>query len=145
MSTDLGGVFKEFLGYDDPKEIELVEKIAEKTRMGKIIWERTPSSLVATAPGMQMSFVRSSSSPLDSMYGLGLGAGGGWEIFSIRSQQGAEIIKVEQPSSATLFGAPTSTPPPRSKLLEAVDALYSTANSKGQGDIDRALNVIKNL
>jgi hypothetical protein len=44
-----------------------------------------------------------------------------------------------------LFAAPTSTPPPRSKLLEAVDALYSVANSRGQGDIDKALNVIKNL
>jgi hypothetical protein len=144
MSTDLGGVFKEFLGYDDPKEIELVEKIAEKTRMGKIVWQRTASSLVATAPGMQLSFVRSSSSPLDSMYGLGLGAGGGWEIFSIRSQQGAEIMKVEQPSQPT-FGLPSSTPPPRGKLLEAVDALYSTANSRGQADIDKALNAIKNL
>jgi hypothetical protein len=139
MSTGLGGI-KENLGYDDPKEIELVEKIAEKTRMGKIVWERTPSSLIATAPGMQISFVRSSPwGALDSM------VGGWWEIFSIRSKQGAEIMKVEQPSSIAYFGVPTSTPPPRSKLLEAVDALYSTANSRGQGDIDKALNVIKNL
>ncbi len=137
MSTDLGGVFKEFIGYDDPKEIELVEKIAEKTRMGKIVWNGTASSLVATAPGMQMSFVRSSSWRESIL-------GGGWEIFSIRSQQGTEIMKVEQPSQQT-FGLPASTQPPRSKLLEAVDALYSVANSRGQGDIDKALNVIKNL
>jgi hypothetical protein len=143
MSTDLGSVFNRVLGYEDPKEIELVEKIAEKTRMGKIVWERTPCSLVASAPGMQMSFVRPSSG-LESAL-LSLGVGGGWEIFSIRSQQGAEIMKVEQPSNIAYFGVPTSTPPPRSKLLEAVDALYSTANSRGQGDIDKALNVIKNL
>jgi hypothetical protein len=138
MSSGLGGVFKEFIGYDDPKEIELVEKIAEKTRMGKIVWERTSSSLVATAPGIQMSFVRSF-----SVLGDILG-GGGWEIFSIRSLQGTEIMKVEQPSQPT-FGLAASTPPPRSKLLEAVDALYSVANSRGQGDIDKALNVIRNL
>jgi hypothetical protein len=138
MSTGLGGISKEYFGYDDPKEIELVEKIAEKTRMGKIVWERTPSSLVATAPGMQISFVRSSSW-WESILG------GGWEIFSIRSQQGAEIMKVEQPSGLPTFGMPASTPPPRSKLLEAVDALYSTANSRGQGDIEKALNVIDNL
>jgi hypothetical protein len=36
-------------------------------------------------------------------------------------------------------------PTPRSKLLEAVDALYSVANSRGKSDIDKALNVIKNL
>ena len=135
MSTDLGGVFKEFIGYDDPKEIELVEKIAEKTRMGKIVWNGTASSLVATAPGMQMSFVRSSS-PLGNILG-------GWEIFSIRSQQGAEIMKVEHPSSGVLV--PTPLRLPRGKLLEAVDGLYSVANSRGQGDIDKALNVIKNL
>jgi hypothetical protein len=142
MSTDLGSAFK-FLGYDDPKEIELVEKIAEKTRMGKIVWERTSSSLVATAPGMRMSFVRSSSGIEMALQSLGIGSS--WEMFSIRSQQGVEIMKVEQPSSMAYFGVPTLTPPPRGKLLEAVDALYSTANSKGQGDIDKALNVIKNL
>jgi hypothetical protein len=141
MSSGLGSI-KENLGYADPKEIELVEKIAEKTRRGKIVWERTTSSLVATAPGMQMSFVRSG---LESaLLSLGL-AGGSWEIFSIRSQQGAEIMKVEQPSNLAYFGVPSSTPPPRSKLLEAVDELYSTANSRGQGDIDKALDVIKNL
>jgi hypothetical protein len=142
MSTGLSGISKEYFGYDDPKEIELVEKIAEKTRLGKIVWERTRSSLVATAPGMQISFVRSSV-PIEGMHGLDI-VTGGWEIFSVRSQQGAEIVKVEQPS-LPVFGLPASTPPPRSKLLEAVDALYSTANSRGQGDIDKALDVIKNL
>ncbi len=142
MSTGLGGV-EENLSYDDPKEIELVEKIAEKTRMGRIVWERTPSSLVATAPGMQMSFVRSSSGIESALFSLGLG--GWWEIFSIRSQQGAEIMKVEQPSSGVLMRPPTSTPPPRSKLVEAVDALYAVAAIRGQADIDKALDVIKNL
>ncbi len=141
--SSLGGI-KQNLGYDDPKEIELVEKIAEKTRMGKIVWERTPSSLVATAPGMQISFVRASSALDAALQSLGV-SGGGWEIFSIRSQQGTEIMKVEQPSSLPYFGMTTSTPPPRSKLLEAVDALYSLAASRGQGDIDKALNVIRNL
>jgi hypothetical protein len=140
MSAGVGGISDEYLGYDDPKEIELVEKIAEKTRMGKIVWQRTASSLVATAPGMRLSFVRSSSSYLESTF-LG---GGGWEIFSIRSQQGEEILKVEQPSLPA-FGLPASTPPPRSKLLEAVDALYMVAASRGHGDIDKALSVINNL
>jgi hypothetical protein len=141
MSSGLDGL-KISSGYDDPKEIELVEKIAEKTRMGKIVWERTPSSLVATAPGMQISFVRSSSALDSALQSLGLGSS--WDIFSIRNRQGAEIMKVDQPSLPT-FGLPASTSPARSKLLEAVDALYSTANSRGQGDIDKALNVIKNL
>ena len=140
MSTGLGGISKEYFGYDDPKEIELVEKLAEKTRMGKIVWERTSSSLVATAPGMQISFVRSS--PWGALDCL---VGGWWEIFSIRSEHGAEIMKVEQPSGTPYFGVPASTPVPRGKLLEAVDALYSVAADRGQGDIDKAIDVIKNL
>jgi hypothetical protein len=128
------------LAPDDAKEIELVEKIAEKTRMGKLVWERTPSSLVAAAPGMQMSFVRSS--PWGALEAI---AGGWWEIFSIRSQQGAEIVKVEQPPSLAYFGLSESTPLQRSKLLDSVDALYLVANSRGQGDIDKALNVINSL
>jgi hypothetical protein len=145
MSTGLGNnALRRYLEYDDPKEVELVEKIAEKTRIGKINWESTASSLVATAPGMQISFVRPSS-PLESAAGVLLGVGL-WEIFSIRSQQGAEILKVEQPSSLPYFGVPApSTLLPRSKLIEAVDALYSVAASRGHADIDKALNVIKNL
>jgi hypothetical protein len=143
MNSGLSGI-KESLGHDDPKQIELVEKIAEKTRMGKIVWERGPSSLLATAPGMQLSFVRSSPGIESAYLSLGLG-GGSWEMFSIRGQQGAEIMKVEQPSSLAYFQVPESTPPPRSKLIEAVDALYSVAASRGQGDIDKALNVIRNL
>jgi hypothetical protein len=141
MSTDLGGISNEYLGYDDPKEIELVEEIAEKTRMGKIVWERTPPFLVATAPGMRLSFARSSTGLESALFSLGLG--GWWEIFSIRGQQGAEIMKVEEPSSGVLLGSPTPTP--RSKLLKAVDALYTEAASREHGDIDKALNVIKNL
>lgn len=136
MSSNLRNLFGEAPSYDDPKEVELVEKIAEKTRAGKIVWERTPSSLVGTAPGMQISFVRSSA--WDSLNTI---VGSWWEIFSIRSQQGAEIMKVEQPPT---FGIPSPIPP-RGKLLEAVDTLYSLAASRGHGDIDRALNVINNL
>ncbi|SRR6266851_6129972 len=116
MSSNLGGLFKEFSGYDDPKEIELVEKIAEKTRMGKIIWERTASSLVATAPGMQISFVRSSS-PLEGMYGLGVGAGG-WEIFSIRSQQGGDQ-HISEPSFIRAIHAKQTSRGCRCALLDS--------------------------
>ena len=142
MNSGLSGI-KESLGQDDRKQIELVEKIAEKTRMGKIVWERGPSSLVASAPGMQLSFVRVSAGIETALFNLGLG--GWWEMFSIRSQQGAEIMKVEQSSSGVLFEPPTLAPSPRSKLLESVDSLYLVAASRGQADIDKALNVIKSL
>jgi hypothetical protein len=141
MSTDWGNFASAILGgAGDSKQIELVENVIEKTRLGKITWAKTGSTLVANVPGMQLSFVRSS-----SPYASILAGGGAWDVFSIRSQQGSEIMKVEQ--SATLFWAatPPTAPPPRGKLLETVDRLYSIADAKGQGDIDNAINTIKNL
>jgi hypothetical protein len=131
--------------YEDPKQIELVESITEKTRLGKIVWQSSPSSLVAVVPPMQMNFVRSTT--VNALANRLLG-GGTWDIFSIRRQDGTEILKVEQPSNLWAVprgGASPPEPVTRSKLIQAVDSLYSIAASKGQGDIDNAINVIKNL
>lgn len=144
MSTDWAKILVAFAG-DDPKQIELIENITEKTKSGKIAWEKTPSTLVANVPGMQLSFVRSSPSYLTA-----LGGGGEWDLFSIRTQQGSEIMKVEQPLlpfwAATPPSEPPFAPPARSRLLQAVDALYLVADTKGQvNQIDNAIHVIKNL
>jgi hypothetical protein len=152
MSSDSSNLARLLSGFDnDPKEIELVENIIEKTKAGKIVWQKQPSALVATVSSMQMNFVRSSSA--GAILGRTLGGGGGaWEMFSIRRVDGTEILKVEQPSMSFLSvlippppGSPPPTPPPRSKLLQSVDRLYSIADVRGQGDIDNAINVIKNL
>jgi hypothetical protein len=147
MSSNVDDIFRALIGsYEDPKQIELVNSITEKTKAGKIVWAKTPSSLVANVPGMQMSFVRSAP-PMNAAL-ASLGVGSGWEIFSIRSPHGAEIMKAEQPAKwlvAPPPGTTASTPPPRSKLVQAVDALYSIADVKGEGDIDKAISVIKNL
>jgi hypothetical protein len=150
MSSDYGNLFGTLAGYEDPKEIELVENIIAKTKAGKILWQRQASSLVATVATMQMNFVRSSSA--NALVGRILGGGGAWDMFSIRRQDGTEILKVEQPQTSFLVfspptpaGAPRPAPPQRSKLLQAVDRLYSIADVKGPGDIDKAIDVIKNL
>jgi hypothetical protein len=151
MSTDFGAVFKTLSGYEDPKEIELVENVIAKTKAGKIIWQRQSSSLFATVGALQMNFVHSSTS--NALAARLLGVGGSWDIFSIRRQNGTEILKVAQPQTGMLagLGAPPTPPgsqvppPSRSKLLQAVDTLYEIASSRGQGDIDNAIDVIKNL
>jgi hypothetical protein len=141
MSENSGGVSREFLGFEDLKETELVESIAEKSESGKIVWKRAPSSLTATAPGIQMSFVLSSSPfALDPVGGRVW-----WEKFSIHNGQGAEIMKVEQPSSLDYLTAPASTQPPGSNLTAAVGALYAIAARRAEGAIDEALGVIEDL
>lgn len=128
---------------EDPKEIELVDSIIEKSKAGKIGWRRNTSSLVATLPSMQLSFVRSSLAA-DSLFGSFLSSIGVWDVFSVRKADGTELLKVEQPQvNPLLVGA--GPPPSRSKLVQAVDTLYSIANAKAQGEIDNAIRAIKNL
>jgi hypothetical protein len=130
---------------DDPKELELLENITQKTVLGKITWHKTSSSLVADAGGMQLSFVRTK-----VPYSKTSGGGGLWDMFTIRTPQGLELMRVEDP--ATNFFIMPATPPesadapsPRSKILQAVDNLYVVADTKGRGEIDNAINTIKNL
>jgi hypothetical protein len=144
MSTNWENILAAFSVSEDPKQIALIENIIDKTKSGKITWEKTTSTLVANVPGMQLSFVVASS-PATYLSVLG-GGSGYWELFSIRNQQGSEIMKVEQPIVNYWAATPPPAPPPRSKLLQAVDTLYSIAYTKGQvSEIDKAIHVIKNL
>lgn len=126
----------------DPKEMELVVRIINKTQSGKIRWERTSSSLVANIPGMQLSFVRSPTPALNALSTIMGVKTSDWELFSIRSPGGAEIFKVEAPAKNVLTGTSKG---PRTRLIDMIDELYAIADSKGKGDIDKAIDVIKNL
>jgi hypothetical protein len=142
-SGDLGSIFGTAWMGGDPKEIELVENIIEKTKSGKIAWQKSGSSLFANLPAMQLSFVRSNNALLDRM--LDALGGSGWNMFSIRrTTDNFEILKVEQ-TLKLLPPPPAPSKPVRSKLLQKVDDLYALADAKGQGEIDKAIDAIKNL
>ena len=68
-----------------------MKKIADKTREGKIVWQKTANGAVAHVPGaLRMNFVEAPSS------GLFMNR---WVIFAVRDEVGSELLKVENQSS----------------------------------------------
>jgi hypothetical protein len=113
-----------------------VEGIISKTREGKIKWEGSPSTLIAIVPGLQLTFVRSS----NALAGiLGTLQGINWDRFSVRLTTGEELVLVDKPKDITTL------PPGERKIIEAVQRLYSAAQTTGSSSLDKAIDVIDKL
>jgi hypothetical protein len=120
---------------DDPKQVELVEKISEKTRQGKIAWNKSKTGMSAVVSGkMLVSFVVSPSF-------LGLG-GHAWAVFTVRGEKGNEILKVENVTdlAAVLSGKRTVR-----SLEKAVNMLFNLVQESAKGDIDRAIDLVSRV
>jgi len=133
MSVNLGTL----LGppTDDPKQVQLVQKISEKTRQGKISWNKSKTGVSASVSGkMLVSFVL-------SPWFLGLGAYG-WAVFTIRSEKGNEILKVDNVVglAGLLAGKATNAP-----LLRAVNELFNLLQESAEEDIDRAIDLVSRI
>jgi hypothetical protein len=142
------------LGLQPNKKILLVSKITEKTREGKINWQKAPNGFAAYVPGiLKVSFV---DAPMRNFL-MNLTR---WVIFAVRDEVGTELLKVENQTSAV--PVPSSpdpsglTPlPPRPSLLtvlagdpltNAVSELYFlVANQVGTGGVDKAIDQLEKL
>lgn len=116
----------------DPKQVELVRKIKEKTEQGRIVWERGKTSVFALAKRqMLLHFVVS---PM----------GAGWALFTVRdANTKTDIMKVESAGDVSSFLAAltgVSTP-----LVEAVNDLYRVVQGKAKGEIDHAIDLIEGI
>ena len=70
---------------NDPKYIDLINKITEKTRANKIRWQVTNTGISATVSGkIQLGFVRN----------RGL-LGDTWALFTIRDENENVILRVD--------------------------------------------------
>lgn len=120
---------------DDPKQVELVQKISEKTREGKIAWSRTKTGISASVSGkMVVSFVVS-----PTLFGLG---GHAWAVFTIRGEKGNEILKVENLADAmgVLTGRSTVGP-----LAQAANELFNLVQESAKGDVEKALDLVSRI
>ena len=120
---------------DDPKQVELVQKISEKTREGKIGWSKTKTGISASVSGkMVVSFVVS-----PTLLGLG---GHAWALFTIRGEKGNEILKVENVAdiAGVLTGRSTAGP-----LAQAANELFSLVQESAKGDVERALDLVSRI
>jgi len=130
MST-LHNVF--FGQSDDPREVELIHSLVEKTRQGKIPWVKQANALTATIPlGFQVNFVLA---PLSFIT-----ANPSWQLLTVRDASGSELVRVSNPPMFTVLAGAG-----RSALLQAADELFKLVNGAAGDDLDRAINTIKKL
>jgi hypothetical protein len=109
------------------KEIELVRKIAEKTKLGKIAWNRTRNGMRAPVRGMEVVFVRAAPFPPNR----------GWALFLVKGKDGNEILKIS--ASDYIFGALMGK---SNALMGEIDKLYAVVEDTAKGDIEKAINEI---
>jgi hypothetical protein len=125
------------------KKVELVKKIAEKTKQGKIIWQRTGQGAAADLQGkLKMNFVESPSHSLWATQPR-------WVIFAVRDVAGNEILKVENRTSAV---PGTQQPSPielmlilGDPLVNVVTELHNLVGTKAKGDVEKAIDVLDTL
>ena len=121
---------------DDPKQVQLVQKISEKTREGKIAWSKTKTGISASVSGkMVVSFVVSPTF-------LGLG-GHAWAVFTIRGEKGNEILRVE--NVADPVGVLTGRSTEGGLLVKAANELFNLVQESAKGDVERALDLVSRI
>lgn len=114
------------------KHQELVQRIAEKTRAGKIIWNRTTGGMQANVSGkMSLVFVNAPPFPPSSYR---------WTLFVVKGDQGNEILKVV-PGAPSFISILAGGDP----LVREVNKLYAFVEEKAEGDVERAINLLDRI
>jgi hypothetical protein len=119
---------------DDPREVELVQGLIDKTKQGRIPWARQATAYTASIPrGLEMNFVISPSlfSPAPS-----------WELFTVRDANGIQLLRVPNPRGGSLM---VTSPNPENPVVTAADNLFRTVRGALGDDLDRAIDTIKKL
>ena len=126
---------------NDPKNLKLVNLLAEKTRQGKIAWSKSATGLTASVGGaisgaMQLSFVLRPN--ILSTIGIGSES---WELFTVRESL-KDILKVENKPdmSRIILGGVEKDP-----LIEEVEGLFRAATQTVKDDIDKAIEKLEKL
>jgi hypothetical protein len=128
-----------FPGLYDSKYVDLVRKITEKTRAKKITWSRTPNGMNTSVSGkMHLGFVRSSGVLVTPEK---------WALFTIRDEDGNEILNINNSSpfsiaSAVLGGGP---PPVSSALRKAVEELFEAIEEIARVEVEKLIDVVDRI
>lgn len=117
--------------YEDPRRLELVQRIIQRTKEGKIPWRRSPTDFTATVGNkLSLSFVYTYGSLVPYPT---------WKLFTVRDEQGSELLEI-----GNAFGEvnPLRATWPDS-LSEAVNQLFLTVETAVKGDIDKAIEIVE--
>ena len=111
------------------KDIELVRKLAEKTRANRIAWKRSETGFSASVSGqLEIGFVRAWSA-----FGPP-----GWSLFTVRDKRGNEILRVDNPLGLRSLLQGHS----EEMIRQSVNELYQAAERSSAAAIDKAIQWI---
>jgi len=115
------------------REVALIRKILERTKQGKVKWQRQPSAIsAATANGLQFYFVLTAPfAPL----------GQDWVTFTVRDQN-AEIATVQKnplPIPIPTVSFPTDP------VVSAANELFQAVSGAAEDNVDRAIRKLDNI
>ena len=120
--------------FDDPKQLELVNTIIQKTQEGKLRWNKSATSYEALLPnGVQLKFI------LSMPFFPKLFQGKTWAQFIVCQQDGSEIVNVQQSSPL-----PDDKNPKR-PLETAVEKLFKILIGSAKDEVDKVIDQLKNL
>lgn len=117
----------------DPREVLLLQSLAEKTREGKISWVKAGDAITARIPnGVEVNFVLLPTSIITSQ--------STWQLLTVRDRVGSELVKLSNSSNAlvALAGSGKSA-----ALIQAANDLFKLVNSGD--DLERAIETINKL
>ncbi len=119
--------------FDDPKQLELINAIIEKTQEGRLRWNNSTTACVARLPdGTKLIFALASR--------LLFLKAKTWAHFVVRQQDGTEIVKVQQtdPSGLEKLAG-------KGSVELAVDQLFKLVSKAGTEGVNRVIQGVKNL
>jgi len=116
---------------DDPRQVELVKGLLEKTQQGKIGWVKQGTAVTTSLPnGIAVNFVLATALLSDS-----------WQLFTVRDKQGNELVRVDSPGVFAIIAGSAITSP----LLAATNELFTAVHGPKIDDLDRAIESVKKL
>jgi len=124
--------------FEDPKQLELVRTITEKTQQGKLLWNKSTTSYEARLPnGVGIAFALSSPA-LPFLKTMKT-----WAHFIVRARDGSEILKVQHSMLAPAIpGFPEAT---KSPLETGVEKLFAIVDNTAKSEVDKVIDQLKNL
>jgi hypothetical protein len=115
------------------RDVALIRKILERTKQGKVRWQRILNAISAATPnGLQFDFVLST--PFGSL-------GSSWVMFTVRDQ-GAEIMRVQRNIAALNLPSLIVTTDP---VNDAAEELFQAVSGSAEDNVDRASRKLDNI
>jgi hypothetical protein len=116
---------------DDPRQIELVSSLAEKTSQGKIPWVKQRNAISAALPdGLSLNFV-TQRNLMGNFF---------WQLFTVRDARGNELVRANPIDAVLAFSKSEKRP-----LLTAVEGLFEAVQRSTSEELNKAIHSVKSL